>query len=342
MKAPVWFLAIMVLILGLVLWLPSGLTSATSLPSSSFQISNLPSPTFTPPSQATATPPGAATPTPVPGCQQLLVNGGFENNDGWTFKNFCNIPAGYATDIVHSGLRSMRAPVAGYADTYAYSDGDQFVTLPAGTKSAVLDFWWYPISAEPALSAAESMPSLDMLRAAATHSVAAAATSGDIQYVLILDSSGNTIATLLWTRSNAQTWQERSLAIPASVLTAQSGKTIRVKFGVFNNGDGRRTTMYIDDASLVVCPTIQPTVTPTPTGTTTPGVTPSPTGVQTGAQLLLSPSTTVASTFQVFTVTIVANTGIATADTVDAYLNFDPTLLEVVDATGSADDLDHT
>jgi len=52
------------------------------------------------------------------------------------------------------------------------------------------------------------------------------------------------------------------------------------------------------------------------------------------ARLSLSPAEGTAEAGAIFTVDILFDTGTGTADTVDAYLNFDPTFLQVVDSSG--------
>ena len=37
-------------------------------------------------------------------------------------------------------------------------------------------------------------------------------------------------------------------------LSAYAGQTVRLYFGVFNDGDGAATGMYVDEVTLVVCP----------------------------------------------------------------------------------------
>src|SRR5690606_16002277 len=53
-----------------------------------------------------------------------------------------------------------------------------------------------------------------------------------------------------------------------------------------------------------------------------------------GASLALDPAEGAVEVGAVFTVDLLFDTGTGTADTVDAYLNFDPASLEVVDSSG--------
>ena len=94
-----------------------------------------------------------------------------------------------------------------------------------------------------------------------------AALSGDAQYVLILDENDRWIDTLLWQRTNPWsfgTCPERQVQGPRTKgddqwtfhqfdLMAYAGQTIKLHFGVYNDGWGRVTGMYLDDVSLEVC-----------------------------------------------------------------------------------------
>jgi hypothetical protein len=69
----------------------------------------------------------------------------------------------------------------------------------------------------------------------------------DSQYVLVLDETGDWLETLLWQRSNGQTWLEHSYD-----LSAHIGQTIHLHFGTVNDGQDGVTAMYVDDVSLKV------------------------------------------------------------------------------------------
>jgi hypothetical protein len=72
--------------------------------------------------------------------------------------------------------------------------------------------------------------------------------ASDVQYVLILDHYGNWIDTLLWQRSDAQSWRHHTFD-----LDDYAGDTIRIQFGTYNTGWGGVTSMYVDDVFLEVC-----------------------------------------------------------------------------------------
>jgi hypothetical protein len=175
-------------------------------------------------------------------------------------------PAGYSATRTYSGLRSLRAGVDTTPDRYSYSDGYQLVTIPATAATATLRAWWLPRSAEGALVAAQAVtpPPTALLQALVDGTLPQGLLAGDRQYLLILDSKGTILATLLWTRSDAQAWSPLTFD-----LTAYRGRTIQVRFGVYNDGNGQSTSLYLDDVSLDACPP-NPASPPMPTPTATP------------------------------------------------------------------------
>ena len=75
-----------------------------------------------------------------------------------------------------------------------------------------------------------------------------AVAAGDAQYGLILDpDSGEELDTIFWQVSNDQVWQTHTFD-----LSAYAGQTIRLHFGVYNDGLDGRTAVYIDNAALVI------------------------------------------------------------------------------------------
>ncbi len=213
-------------------------------------------------------------------CEERVAHGGFE---GAGTDNFWQRPAtpataGYSTTVVHSGQRSLRVGIEpGNADVYSYSSGIQQVTLPAGAASATLSFWWYPVSAEGPLAGPEAVATdLKLLQQVADGTLPQGVLANDRQYVLVLDTSGNILQSLLWTRSNAQAWQQLSFD-----MSAYRGRTVRILFGAYNDGAGGTTAMYVDDVSLTACWPEPVTPTPTPTATPSPSPTSTPTRTST-------------------------------------------------------------
>ncbi|MGQ9491591.1 MAG: hypothetical protein ACUVS6_13020 [Anaerolineae bacterium] len=190
-------------------------------------------------------------------CEERLINGGFEVVDlGWQ-RPTTPATAQYSTKYVHAGERSLRTGIDGGANVYSYSSVNQSVTIPSIATSATLTFWWYPISGEGPLSAAdEAAPDPVTLQRAVQADAGLAAAflapdsiaSSDRQYVLLLRTDGTVLKTLMWTRSNARAWKQLTFD-----LSAYKGQTIRVAFGTYNDGADGATAMYVDDASVVIC-----------------------------------------------------------------------------------------
>jgi hypothetical protein len=181
-------------------------------------------------------------PTPVPGtCNEGFLNTGFENDEGWDIP-ITVFSAGYSTDAAHTGVRSMRNGIPYYVmDRYSYSDAYQVASIPLTVDTSTIGMWIYPISGELATASVENQPTAELLTSETS--------AGDVQYVLVLDKYGNWIDTLLWQRKNSQVWTFHEFDVSKWI-----GTTIRLQFGVYNNGYGGATSMYVDDTSLQLCP----------------------------------------------------------------------------------------
>jgi hypothetical protein len=182
------------------------------------------------------------TPTPVPGtCAEKFANNSFELDTDWGIP-ITAFSAGYSTAQAHTGSRSMRTGVVfSTHNRFSYSDAYQSATINLTSSSATLGMWVYPISTEATSLALADKPTSNPLLSAASGS--------DVQYVLLLDYWGNWIDTLLWQRSNSQTWTFYQFD-----LSRYAGTTVRVQFGTYNDGLNGVTAMYVDDVSLQVCP----------------------------------------------------------------------------------------
>ena len=124
---------------------------------------------------------------------------------------------------------------------FSYSDAYQSATIPLSSSSAILAMYIYQQSTEST--------SLPLAERPTSEQQSSQALSGDVQYVLILDWYGNWIDTLLWQRKNTQVWNYHQFN-----LDGYAGSTVRVQFGTYNDGWGGVTSMYVDDASFLVCP----------------------------------------------------------------------------------------
>jgi hypothetical protein len=211
------------------------LLSCTSLPPTA-------TPSASPPPTQTPVPVTPPAPTPTPGgCTELMLNNSFENNNGWVIP-ITEFSAGYSTTRAHSGLRSMRTGIEFIEhNRYSYSDFRQAVTIPISASSVTLNTWTWAKSQEVAANTVQKYPTRDPLLGLSS--------SGDVQYILILDAYGNWIDTLLWQLSDLRQWENDSFD-----LSNYKGYTIKIQFGTYNNGLGGVSSMFVDDTTLQVCP----------------------------------------------------------------------------------------
>ena len=125
--------------------------------------------------------------------------------------------------MAHSGVRSGRAGLlAASPNLYSYSSLRQGLTLPDQMMSANLDFWLYQL--------------------------AGSSQDNDLQYVMVLDSANIPIETLYSGHSDARVWEKKSFD-----LGKYAGRTIKLHFGVYNDGYGGTTGLLVDDVVLTVC-----------------------------------------------------------------------------------------
>ncbi len=192
---------------------------------------------------------------PHAGLPDLIRNGGFERDGDWALP-FTTYPAAYTRDRARSGQRAMRLGIVqGQDNRFSYSPARQTVTIPPDARRATLSFWLYTISGEPGPLERPVRP--------LARSLQQISLSGDVQYLLILNEREVWIDTLLWQRRNDGEWLYQEFD-----LTAYAGWTIKLHFGVFNDGVGTICGMFLDDVSLRVdAPSLQPEVTVTPTAT---------------------------------------------------------------------------
>ena len=210
---------------------------------------------FSPPSSAVVVPPDVVKLnfTAEVVCSEAIVNGGFEGNSGWEIP-ITAYTAGYSNVQAHSGSRSMRTGIVIPGDNlFSYSSAHQKVTIPTGTTSAYFTFWIKSFSGGVGGLSLPGAPTVGS-------PLNEIQMSGDVQYVLILDSNYNIIKTLLWQLSDNRTWTEYSFN-----LAAYAGQSIWLHFGTYNDGLYGVSSMYVDDVSLDICPgSGSPTPSPTP------------------------------------------------------------------------------
>jgi CSLREA domain-containing protein len=222
------------------------ITSPTFIPT----IPINPTPTLVTPSPATTptsipvTPPPPIPPTvipippwiPTPNCSNVIMNGSFENNDGWFFPT-TRFTASYDNSLAHTGLRSARTGIVNpVQDTFSYSSAWQQITIPWDATSASLSFWAYPMTS--------SMFDNPM--------------DNDLQMTIIVDQPfwianlNSTGDRLFSFHSNARQW-----SLFQYDLRKYAGRTAYIYFGTFNNGwlgwQNSSTSMFVDDVSLIIC-----------------------------------------------------------------------------------------
>ena len=174
----------------------------------------------------------------------IIVNGGFEADSGWDLPVTPG-PAGYSPQIAYHGERSLRVGIVNTSNKHAYSSGRQIVTVPSDTLTATLHCDVYLVSNE---SVQVSLNQAFSEGGVVDNLAGAVPQAGDAQYLLILEPDASRILNkLFWKLSNSQAWQHYSFD-----LSAYAGQTIRLHFGVYNDGAGGQTGMYVDNVSLII------------------------------------------------------------------------------------------
>ena len=199
----------------------------------------------TPPLTATPTPPPTApltaTPTPIvyptatpivitppdPSlCYALLTNESFETDEGWQMFRTPLWPtyAGYPNPV-RTGIRSVMLGNDILPDSRSYSSVRQETGIPPDAQTAFLTFWFWPRSDDT--------------------------DGGDRQQLLLLDPVSLRRIADLWRPTPLR--NDRSWQYAAFDLTPYRGLSFLIYFNVYNDGDGKRTLMYLDDVSLSAC-----------------------------------------------------------------------------------------
>ncbi|MDE0141669.1 MAG: hypothetical protein OXI80_00550 [Caldilineaceae bacterium] len=179
------------------------------------------------------------------GCSELIINGGFEATDlHWGLAGTA-LPPSYSTAKAYAGDRSLRLGIVDTANQDANDNLYQDITLPDSVQHFTLSFHFW--------ASHEDAPGSDM------------------QLLNIYEATTGVRLAQPWARlSNEQTWQFELID-----LTHFRGRTLRIEFGVHNDGGGGRTALYLDEVSLLACePDATPFVTPPATATAPPTGTP--------------------------------------------------------------------
>jgi hypothetical protein len=182
------------------------------------------------------------TTTPVDVCEDLIKNGDFASGgDGW-YVPATEYPACCVSSSAFGGNYSMQLGIVDPGgNVRSYSDAQQTVTIPSRARRATLRFWLYAMSADP-------RPVPTPLPRPLFHGKRGGYPPHDSQYVLLLDARDCWIDTILWQCTDDRAW------IPyAFDLGPYAGRTVKLQFGVYNDGLGGVTVMYLDEVSVTVC-----------------------------------------------------------------------------------------
>jgi hypothetical protein len=207
-------------------------------------------PTFTPTAPIVATPTPLATaavtltptpPAPVatpaisvpvvptvdPTCTNILTDPGFEGWGGWQFGED-PVMALYVTEPRLSGAYAVQLgnPPGQSTNVVSFSSIRQYVTLPPYLTRAELRWWKLLYTAQ---AGAPGMLS-------------------DRQDLILLSPALQPIKILRRELSNSAVWQEDVVD-----LTPYRGQSFYIYFNAYNDGNGARTWMYLDNVVLNVC-----------------------------------------------------------------------------------------
>lgn len=189
--------------------------------------------------------PAQAAPLQQEWCYELVRNGSFETDEFWVLGDEPPLPAFVSSPIV-AGTRAMRL---GNFDQPAwlesYSTVSQRLQLPFLANNAVLRF-----------------------QANLRHDPGAGLDRQEVWLLTPGAALGVQSSPAIWsTLSNAGIYQLVEIAIDP----ANFGRIFDLTFAVYNDGQGGRTWMFVDEVSLQVCvPNPPPTATATPVPSSTP------------------------------------------------------------------------
>jgi hypothetical protein len=202
-------------------------------------------------------------------CSEQVLNGGFElpstdPNSGWYMYTSTVVSPTYTTALAHRGLWSMQTgiPLGGANVEDSFSEVFQYdINLPSSHQAALLSFWLYNTSARtvvtvtnqttgaplPQLKSVPAVPYRSGPRIADQTNIPA----NDTFYVYIMDNNDEPLeGPLVWkTATNTNEWQRYQFDVSRFL-----GQDIELLFGIYNDGLGKVSAMYIDDVSLGTCP----------------------------------------------------------------------------------------
>lgn len=161
-------------------------------------------------------------PTPVP-CQELVVNGGFEERRGWVLP-VTTFSARYRIQQpIYAGQASLQLGIPETSrNIFSYSTAYQWLTLPAHASQITLRAQVWRGGPGPA--------------------------ERDMHYLWVTTSRDRDYV-VFQSRVNPRAWEEVTYD-----LTPLKGQRVRLLFGVYNNGLWGKSEMYVDEVSIQACP----------------------------------------------------------------------------------------
>ncbi len=205
--------------------------SETPIPSETPVPSETPEPSETPLPSATPRPGETAVPTPD-GCRRPLINPGFENDQGWTYRGQRSPRTTSA--MAHSGLRSLVLGIlSDEPNRLAYSTLWQPVRVPSDATTMQVSAWTFQ-EAQPGGGADRQLMLVY-----------------DVDPASNIDGQRAPLASVFAERSDAKAWQRRVRNLDVS---AYRNQTLWIYATVVNDGLGGRAWMFLDDTEVSFCP----------------------------------------------------------------------------------------
>lgn len=158
-----------------------------------------------------------------PICQELVINGSFEGDEGWTIPATVR-SAEYSGDLLHSGTRALRlGDINQASNLFTHSAVRQEISIPQEAITATLAYWYYPLSNDR--------------------------DGNDTQGALIYNSD----TSLVLRKLQGGTSNERAWILQTSDLSSLIGEPINLYFYTENDGHNGSSAMYLDDVSIQAC-----------------------------------------------------------------------------------------
>jgi Carboxypeptidase regulatory-like domain len=193
--------------------------------------------------------------TGVAGCSDPIPNPSFESLY-YYWNPISGSAGGYtpyyssiqANSGFYSGFTGIPIATPAYPNAVSWSRWRSHdIVIPDAATSADVSLYYWPQTTESVVRADAPMPDLVGIN---TESPNVPSFVGDFQYLAVIDASTNVILeTLMQVRLNDQAWDASGLL---SMLNWH-GRTVKLEFGVYNDGYGGQTLAYFDDVIATVC-----------------------------------------------------------------------------------------